>query len=80
MKRREFCKTSLAAGVAAAYPFMINAAFAQRNIAAVSLDGAAIELEQAAVKGLAEKMEGVLLMQGDMQYDTVAKVMERHVG
>src|SRR5210317_1029835 len=74
MKRREFCRNSLAAGAAAAYPFMINAAFAQSNIAAVSLDGAAIELEQAAVKGLAGRMEGTLLMQGDMQYDTSRKI------
>jgi hypothetical protein len=74
MKRREFCRTSLAAGAAVVYPFMINAAFAQSNIAAVSLDGAAIELDQAAVKALAGKMEGVLLMQGDMQYDTSRKI------
>ena len=74
MKRREFCRTSLTVGVAATYPFMINAAFAQSNIAAVSLDGAAIEIEQAAVKGLAGRMEGTLLMQGDMQYDTVRMV------
>ena len=74
MKRRDFCRTSLGAGVAAAYPFMINAAFAQSNIAAVSLDGTAIELEPAAIKGLARRMEGTLLMQGDMQYDTARMV------
>jgi len=74
MNRREFCRTSLAASVAAAYPFMVNAAFAQSNIAAVSLDGGAIELQQAAVTALAEKMEGALLMQGDMQYDYSRRV------
>lgn len=74
MKRREFCRNSLAAGVAAAYPFMINAAFAQNSIAAVSLDGAAIKLEPAAVKGLAGQMDGPLLMQGDSQYKTARMV------
>ncbi|HEY5776894.1 MAG TPA: FAD-binding oxidoreductase, partial [Xanthomonadales bacterium] len=74
MKRREFCRTSLAASVAAAYPFMINAALAQGNIPAVSLDGAGIEIEQAAVTGLAEQLKGALLMQGDTQYSTARKV------
>jgi FAD/FMN-containing dehydrogenase len=74
MKRREFCRNSLAAGVAAAYPFMINAALAQSSIAAVSLDGAPIELEQAAVTALAKQLEGALLMQGDMQYDYSRRV------
>jgi len=64
----------LAASVAAAYPFMINAAFAQSNVAAISLDGTEIELEQAAVTELAERMEGALLMQGDMQYNSARMI------
>jgi len=74
MKRREFCRSSLAASVAAAYPFMINAALAQSSIAAVSLDGAQIELEQTAVTALAKQLEGALLMQGDMQYDQSRRI------
>ena len=74
MKRREFCRNSLAAGVVAAYPFMINAALAQGNVAAVSLDGTAIELEQAAVTALAKQLEGALLMQGDMQYNQSRRI------
>jgi len=53
---------------------MINAALAQGNIPAVSLDGAEIEIEQGAVTALAEQLKGALLMQGDMQYSTARKV------
>ena len=74
MKRRDFCRTSLTASIAAAYPFMMNAALAGSNIAAISLDGAKIELGQAAVKQLAQQLQGALLMQGDMQYDYARRV------
>jgi len=74
MKRRDFCRTSLAASIAAAYPFMINAALAKSDIAAVALDGSRIELEQGAVTALAKQMKGALLMQGDLQYDYARKV------
>ena len=56
MDRRQFCKTSIAAGVAASYPFLAGcgekatmAVDADTSIAAVSLDGAEIELEKAAI-------------------------------
>ena len=52
MKRREFCRSTMAASVSAAYPFMINAALADTGVAAVSLDGNEIELEKA------EKFQG----------------------
>jgi hypothetical protein len=74
LKRREFCRASLAAGVAAAYPFMINAALADSNITAVSLDGTEIELEQAAVRELAQQLDGALLMRGDTQYDYARRI------
>ena len=74
MKRRDFCRTSLAASIATAYPFMINAALAQSNIAAIALDGSEIELEQNAITALAKQMTGALLMQGDMQYDYARRV------
>jgi len=74
MRRREFCRNSLAASVVAAYPFMINAALAGSNVAAVSLDGAPIELDQAAIRNLAEQLKGPLLMQADEQYDYARRV------
>lgn len=74
MKRRDFCRSALAASVAASYPFMINAALAQTSVAAVSLEGSAIELQQSAVKKLAERLHGALLMQGDTGYDFSRKI------
>jgi hypothetical protein len=74
MKRRDFCRTTLAAGVAAAYPFMINAALAQNVVEAVSLDGTPIELDPVAIRQLAEKLQGALLMKGDLQYDYSRKI------
>jgi FAD/FMN-containing dehydrogenase len=74
MKRREFCRTTLAAGIAAAYPFMTNAALAESGVAAVSLDGNEIELEKAAIRELAQELNGPLLMPGDGQYDYARRV------
>jgi FAD/FMN-containing dehydrogenase len=74
MKRRDFCRSTLAASVAAAYPFMVNAALAGTNVAAISLDGAEIELEKAAIRELAEQLNGPLLMPGDTQYDYARRV------
>jgi len=74
MKRREFCRNSLAAGVVAAYPFMINAALADSNVAAISLDGAAMELDQSAIRNLASQLNGPLLMPADEQYDYARRV------
>ena len=64
MKRREFCRSTLAASVTAAYPFMMNAAMAETSVAAVSLDGDEIEIEKAAVREFAEQLNGPLLMPG----------------
>ena len=74
MKRRDFCRSTMAASVAAAYPFMLNAALADSSVAAVSLDGAEIELEKAAIRELAEELNGPLLMPGDTQYDYARRV------
>ncbi|MGA9573396.1 MAG: FAD-binding oxidoreductase [Lysobacterales bacterium] len=74
MKRREFCRTSLAAGVIAAYPFMINAAFAQSAVAAATLEGAEVEISAAAVRAFATHLDGALLMQGDTQYDSARMI------
>jgi len=53
---------------------MINAAFAGSSVAAVSLDGAGIELEKASVREFAEQLNGTLLMPGDAQYDYARRV------
>jgi len=74
MKRREFCRTALTASVAAAYPFMSNAALADTSVAAVSLDGNELELEKAAIREFAEQLNGPLLMPGDTQYDYARRV------
>jgi hypothetical protein len=74
MKRRDFCRSTLAAGLAATYPFMTNAAFAGGNLTAVSLDGGKIELERAAIKELAAQLNGPLLMSSDTQYDYARRI------
>jgi len=88
MKRREFCRTTLAASFAAAYPFLagcgkeapvtaapaVTATQADTGIAAVSLDGAAIELEKAAIRELGEACTGEILLAGHPGYDSARKV------
>jgi FAD/FMN-containing dehydrogenase len=88
MKRREFCRTSLAASFAAAYPFlagcgreapvtpaaMPTATQAESGIAAVTLDGAEIELEKAAIRELGEASTGDILLAGQPGYDSARKV------
>jgi len=81
MDRRRFCKTTLAAGVAAAYPWlagcdrpMTDAKHAVASIPAVSLDGAEIELEKAVLREFGESLEGQVLLAGDPTYDSVRKV------
>ena len=81
MDRRQFCKTSIAAGVAAAYPFLgacgerpKTAADAVTGIPAVSLDGAEIELEKAAIHELGEALEGPVLLSDNPAYDTARMI------
>ena len=88
MKRREFCRTTVAASFAAAYPFLtgcgreapvtaapaVTATQADTGIAAVSLDGAAIELEKAAIRELGEACAGEILLAGHPGYDSARKV------
>ena len=65
MDRRQFCKSSIAAGIAASYPFIAGcgerakvATEADTSIAAIALDGSEIELEQAAIRELGEALDG----------------------
>ena len=79
MDRRSFCKTTLAASMAAAYPFISGcgqkaATEADTSIRAVSLDGAEIELEKAAIKELGEALSGPVILSGDPDYDGARRI------
>ena len=76
MQRRQFCRTALAVSVAAAIPMLPGcekkapvATDADTSIRGVSLDGAEIELEKAAIKELGESMTGPVLLSGHPEYD-----------
>jgi len=81
MNRRQFCRTTVAASVAAAIPALYGcsketpvATEADTSIRAVSLDGAEIELEKAAIRELGESMTGPVLLSGNPEYDTARKI------
>ena len=81
MDRRRFCRTAVAASVAAAIPILPGcskkapvASQANTSIRAISLDGAEIELERAAVKELGESMTGPVLLSNHPEYDTARKI------
>ena len=81
MDRRQFCRTTLAASVAAAIPFLPGcdkkapvATGADTSIRGISLDGAELELEKAAIKELGESMSGPVLLSGHPQYDSARKI------
>ena len=81
MDRRQFCKTSMATSLAAACPLLTAcgerpkvAQQAETSIAAVSLDGAEIEIEKAAVRELGEALQGDVILSGDPGYDAARKI------
>jgi len=81
MDRRKFVKTSLAAGVAASFPLVAAcgdkakvATEAEAAVAAVSLDGAEIELSKAAIREFGEALSGPVLLSGDPGYDSARKI------
>ena len=81
MDRRNFCKTTLAASIAASYPLLAAcerngtvATQASTSIRGISLDGAQIELEKAAIKELGDAMSGPLMLSGHPHYDDARKV------
>jgi hypothetical protein len=75
MKRREFCKTTLGAGLLAAQPLLfLRASQADTGLTAVTLDGRQTELERAAIRELDEALRGRLLLSGDPQYDTARRI------
>ncbi|HEU4618831.1 MAG TPA: FAD-binding oxidoreductase [Gammaproteobacteria bacterium] len=78
MDRRWFCRSAIAVGVSAAFPACSrkppDATQADTSIPAVSLDGAEIELDRAAVRELGESLSGPVLLSGHPQYDTARKI------
>ena len=77
MDRRIFCRTAIAAGVAASYPLLGAcsrseppvASSANTSIRGISFDGAELELEKAALKELGDAMTGPVLLSGHPDYD-----------
>ena len=81
MNRRKFVKSTLAASFAASFPNLYGcgekatvATEAEASIAAVSLDGAEIELVKAQIRELGEALSGPVLLSGDTGYDGARKV------
>lgn len=72
MDRRQFCKTSFAASLAVGTPFLAGCgrrAATEANIPAVSLDGAEIELSNAAIQEFSESLTGPMILSGHPDYD-----------
>ena len=81
MNRRQFCSRMAATGFAAAYAVpapwhrrALAATEADTNIAAVSLDGDAIELERTAIRELGDILSGPVMLTGHPQYDDARKI------
>ncbi len=82
MDRRRFCRNAIAAGIAASYPVLSAcsrkpepvATKADTSIRAVSLDGAEIELEKAAIRELGEAMNGPVMLSGHPDYDGARRI------
>ncbi len=77
MRRRTFCKSTVAAAVAATLPGC-GAEEQQVDvgslISAISTDGAELSIESGAVSELAESLTGRLYLQSDEGYDTAKQV------
>ncbi len=74
MRRRDFCKATLGAGlISAHYPFL-NAALADSAIRGVGLDGSELQLEAGAVHELADALNGELLLADHPRYDTARRI------
>jgi FAD/FMN-containing dehydrogenase len=79
MDRRQFCRSAVAAGVAAAFLPACGketpvATQADTGIAAVSLDGTEIELSKAAIKEFGDAMSGPVMLSGHPQYDAARMI------
>ncbi len=80
MKRRDFCLSALAAGFATSIPAYSRGSSVA--IDAVTGDGEAVSLERAAVRELAERLDGTLFLPQDAGYDSARQVwngmIDRH--
>jgi FAD/FMN-containing dehydrogenase len=78
MDRRRFCRSAVAVGVSAALSGCNRqppeASQADSRIAAVSLDGAEIELDAAAVRELGASLSGPVMLSGHPQYDAARTI------
>lgn len=74
MNRRQFCRSAAAASIVAAYPASILASEARTSVHAVSLDGTDVELEKAAIRELADRLAGPVLLPVDDGYDTARRI------
>lgn len=79
MKRREFCRMSVAAGAATMLPAgrLLSApgdSSAGSDLRAVKLSGAETTIERAAVQDLRASLSGTLLVPGDEGYETSRRV------
>jgi hypothetical protein len=75
MDRRQFCRSAIAVGVAAGSgPWLYACSRGGPGVPAVSLDGAEIELERAAVDELGESLSGSLMLSEHPEYDTARKI------
>ena len=81
MDRRKFCKTTVAAGVAATFPILTAcgdkakvATEAEASIPAISLDGAATELTKAQIRELGEALNGPVLLSEHPDYEGARKI------
>ncbi len=72
MKRRTFCKATVAAAVAATFPACSTKVAG--GVPAISLSGEELTLEAAAVKELGESLGGRLLLSGDAGYDAARTI------
>jgi FAD/FMN-containing dehydrogenase len=84
MKRRTFCRNSIATGVAASLYASGASAWSSvfSNVAAVTSSGDSILIEKAAVSDLADSLKGSLILPDNDRYDAVRKVwngmIDRH--
>ena len=78
MDRRQFCRSALAVGITTALHgcsrTLPDAATADTDITAVSLDGAEITLSAAMVREFGESLSGEVLLAGHPQYDTARTI------
>jgi len=86
MDRRLFFRTTLSASIAASFPVLaacdrkepdkpqLLASKAETGVAAISLDGAEIELEKAAIRELGDAMTGPVILADNSRYDTARRI------